>query len=72
VRRFRERQRLASGARDPLLLERPDWRLFIDRHTLPQKAGCEPQQLGRAIVKELVDNALDGGADSVTVDGGGA
>jgi len=52
VRRFRERQRLASEARAPLLFERPDWRLFTEPHSLPQKAGCEPDQIGLAVVKE--------------------
>jgi hypothetical protein len=69
VRRYRERRRLASEARSPLLFERPDWRLFIEPHTLPQKAGCEPDQIGRAVVKELTDNALDSGANNVTVEG---
>jgi hypothetical protein len=46
-----------------------DWRLFIDPHTLPQKAGCEANQIGRAILKELVDNALDPEAGNVTVEG---
>ena len=41
----------------------------FDPRTLPQKAGCEPRQLGRIVAKELVDNALDAGADGVRVDG---
>jgi hypothetical protein len=67
VRRLRERRRLAAEAQAPLLFERADWRLFIDRHTLPQKAGCEPEQLGRVILKELADNALDAAANGVTI-----
>jgi Histidine kinase-, DNA gyrase B-, and HSP90-like ATPase len=49
--------------------EQQDWQLFIDKRTLPQKAGCEPRQLGRVVLKELVDNALDAGASSVTLSG---
>ena len=30
--------------------------------TLPQKAGCQPEDLRRVVLKELVDNALDAGA----------
>ena len=65
VRRYRERQRFAAERRPPLIFERPDWRLFIDARTLPQKAGCEPGQIGRVILKELTDNALDSGAGDV-------
>jgi hypothetical protein len=45
------------------MFERADWRLFIDPLALPQKAGCSPDQIGRVILKELVDNALDAGGD---------
>jgi hypothetical protein len=67
MRRMRERRRAHDTA--PLLFERSDWKLFLDPHTLPQKAGCEPNQIGRALLKELTDNALDSGAGEVTVTG---
>ena len=36
------------------------WRqLFLDLATLPQKAGCDPAELRRVVLKELVDNQLD-------------
>jgi hypothetical protein len=44
------------------MFERADWHLFLDPSTLPQKAGCQPHELGRIVLKELVDNALDTGA----------
>jgi Histidine kinase-, DNA gyrase B-, and HSP90-like ATPase len=66
MRRMRERRK---GAAAPILYERPDWRLFIDKRTLPQKAGCEPAQIGRVVLKELVDNALDADAGVVTLAG---
>jgi len=69
MRRMRGRRRTVGTATNPILFERADWRLFVDPRTLPQKAGCEPRQLGRIVAKELVDNALDAGADGVTVDG---
>ena len=68
MRRMRERRKTQSTA--PILYERSDWKLFLDPRTLPQKAGCEPDQIGRAIIKELVDNALDSGASAVTATGG--
>jgi hypothetical protein len=68
MRRYRERQK-AAPAESPILYERADWRLFLDKRTLPQKAGCEPKQIGRVVLKELVDNALDAGADSVKLAG---
>jgi len=69
MRRMRGRRRTVGTATNPILFERADWRLFVDPRTLPQKAGCEPRELGRIVAKELVDNALDAGADGVTVDG---
>lgn len=59
-RRQRERER-------QLVYETEDWRLFTDLATLPQKAGCHPEDLRMVVLKELVDNALDAGAD-VTID----
>ena len=67
MRRLRERR--AHTAVDPILFERADWRLFIDPHTLPQKAGCEANQIGRVLLKELTDNAADEQAGNVTVEG---
>jgi hypothetical protein len=66
MRRMRAR-RQAKETAPPILFERADWRLFLDQQTLPQKAGCEPDQIGRVILKELVDNALDCGADKVSI-----
>ena len=58
-----ERKR-QQRARDnaALLFERDDWRLFVDPATLPQKAGCQPENLRQMVLRELVDNALDEGA----------
>ena len=67
MRRMRERQKAQKTA--PILYERADWKLFLDPRTLPQKAGCEPDQIGRVVLKELVDNALDCGASEVTLTG---
>src|SRR6516165_4265244 len=67
MRRLRERR--AHTAVDPILFERADWHLFIDPHTLPQKAGCEANQIGRMLLKELTDNAADEQAGNVTVEG---
>ena len=67
MRRYRARK--AQKVVEPILYERADWRLFIDPATLPQKAGCGPHQIARAILKELTDNALDAGANNVTLDG---
>jgi len=64
---MRERRRAQQIA--PILYERADWKLFLDPQTLPQKAGCEPNQIGRVVLKELVDNALDCGASEVTLAG---
>ena len=70
MRRMRARQREARGnTADTLMFERQDWTLFLDRSTLPQRAGCQPNELGLAVLKELVDNALDTGA-AVTLERG--
>ncbi len=61
MRRWRARRRAA------ILFARDDWQLFLDPETLPQKAGCQPAMLRRIILRELVDNALDAGAN-VTLD----
>jgi hypothetical protein len=64
MRRMRARRReLAEAPPAPLMFERQDWTLFLDRATLPQHAGCQPNELGRVVLKELVDNALDTGAN---------
>jgi hypothetical protein len=46
-----------------LFYSRDDWQLFLDPATLPQKAGCAPIYLYMIVLKELIDNALDTGAD---------
>ena len=46
------------------MYETQDWQLFLDRDTLPQKAGCYPKNLPKIVLKELVDNALDAGANA--------
>jgi hypothetical protein len=43
--------------------QRPDWVLFRSMDTLGQKAGVSKHRLRRLVIKELVDNALDAGAD---------
>lgn len=62
----RQRQKRARD-RQQLVYETPDWQLFIDSATLPQKAGCQPHFIRQIVLKELVDNALDAGAN-VTLD----
>jgi Histidine kinase-, DNA gyrase B-, and HSP90-like ATPase len=62
----RKRQQRARD-RQQLVYETPDWQLFIDSATLPQKAGCQPHCIRQIVLKELVDNALDAGAN-VTLD----
>ena len=58
-RKRRQRQRERE---QKLIYETEDWRLFTDLATLPQKAGCQPEDLRKIVLKELVDNALDAGA----------
>ena len=63
MRRMRARRRETAAAQsDPLIFEREDWMLLLDPAKLPQRAGCLPNELGRVVLKELVDNALDTGA----------
>jgi hypothetical protein len=50
------------------MFETADWSQFLDIATLPQKAGCEPDDLPRAVIKELGDNALDNSAATVTIE----
>jgi hypothetical protein len=57
-RQHRERRRQATT-----LFTRTDWQLFLEPRTLPQKAGCQPGDLRALVLRELVDNALDAGAD---------
>lgn len=60
-KRARERAKTQPTA-DRLTYARPDWQLFLDKGNLPQKGGFAPHQIGRVVVKELTDNALDEGA----------
>jgi hypothetical protein len=59
-----ERKRQQRERDRPLLFERDDWQLFMDPATLPQKAGCQPEYLRQIVLRELVDNALDAGAQA--------
>jgi signal transduction histidine kinase len=45
-----------------LMTETPDWALFLDPEKLQQKAGCQPHHLRQLVLREIVDNALDVGA----------
>lgn len=45
------------------MFEREDWVLFMSIGTLGQKAGVTQDRLAEVVIKELVDNALDAGAD---------
>ncbi|MCC5611131.1 hypothetical protein LC612_31350, partial [Nostoc sp. CHAB 5834] len=45
------------------MFEREDWTLFRNVSTLGQKAGVPTRRLAHLVVKELVDNALDAGAN---------
>jgi DNA topoisomerase VI subunit B len=61
MRRMRQRRAAERAASSPLLFERGDWQLLINPQTWPQRAGCEPKQIGRVVSKELVENGLDAG-----------
>jgi hypothetical protein len=67
MRRMRAR-RQADRSSKPILYETEDWQDFLKPESLPRKAGCQPNEIGRVILKELVDNALDTGASTVTLD----
>src|SRR5258708_36033273 len=54
MRRLRQRD---------LVYQREDWQLFLDPSTLSQKAGCNAEDINKIVLKELVDNALDAGAN---------
>ena len=58
----RKRRQRQHEREQTLIYETEDWRLFTELATLPQKAGCQPEDLRRVVLKELVDNALDAGA----------
>lgn len=45
------------------MFSREDWTLFRSINTLGQKAGVPVSLLGALVIKELVDNALDAGAN---------
>jgi hypothetical protein len=59
----RKRQQRARERERALYFQREDWQLFLDPATLPQKMGCQPDTLRSIILRELVDNALDEGAN---------
>lgn len=70
VRKARQREReRTTGPQSPLLYESEDWSLFCNRNTVHQKAGCDPNEIGRVILKELTDNALDADALDVAIRG---
>jgi hypothetical protein len=62
-----KRKRRQRAREHELLYSREDWQLFLDRATLPQKAGCQPGQLRKVVLKELVDNQLDASAQAELV-----
>jgi hypothetical protein len=67
--RNRERKRLQRERQRPIVYDRDDWQLFLDQATLPQKAGCQPDELIALVLKELIDNSLDADAEAtITVD----
>jgi hypothetical protein len=55
--RNRERKRLQRERQRPvdaIVYETEDWQLFLSEDTLPQKAGCYPEQLAGLVLRELV------------------
>src|SRR3954447_25323058 len=64
--RQRRRRAKLAAARE-IEFVREDWALFLDPRRLSQKAGCPRDRLRAMILKELVDNGLDAGAE-VTLD----
>ena len=48
-----------------ILFSQPDWQLFTNINTLPQQAGVSKHLLPKLVAKELVDNALDTGAEVI-------
>ena len=67
----RKRKQRERDAQSALLFERPDWSLFLSPATLPQKAGCQPSDLRALVLREIVDNALDAGAQATLQKEGG-
>ena len=62
LRQRRRRARLAAVREIEFV--RADWALFLHPDRLPQKAGCPRDRLRAMVLKELVDNALDAGANA--------
>jgi hypothetical protein len=62
LRQRRHRARVAAVREIEFV--RADWALFLHPDRLPQKAGCPRDRLRAMILKEVVDNALDAGADA--------
>jgi hypothetical protein len=60
----RKRQQRQREREQALIYETEDWRLFTDLATLPQKAGCQPQDLRKRVPsRRLLENV--GGASGV-------
>src|SRR3954469_2829784 len=59
----KRRQRAREAVAREVEFVRADWALFLNPDRLPQKAGCPRDRLRAMILKELVDNALDAGAE---------
>jgi signal transduction histidine kinase len=63
-RQSRERQRVAERQ---TYFSRTDWSLFLNPRTISQKAGCQPADLRKLALRELVDNGADASADNVII-----